>query len=142
MGIEIAMKRQDERGIFGNAQHVRIDVDALRAQFPDFGNEMMRIDNDAVADDAQLAAHKARWQQRKLVADAVDDQRMTCIMTALVAHDDIARSDSQSTILPLPSSPHCDPTTTTFAIEETPWLLFENPRIEAARSSPAEATGC
>src|SRR5690606_10869468 len=27
-----------------------------------------------------------------------------------------ARSDSQSTILPLPSSPHCEPTTTTFAI--------------------------
>src|SRR5262245_23611741 len=29
-----------------------------------------------------------------------------------------ACSDSQSTILPLPSSPHCDPTTTTFAIQE------------------------
>src|SRR5436190_22566769 len=27
-----------------------------------------------------------------------------------------ACSDSQSTILPLPSSPHCEPTTTTFAI--------------------------
>src|SRR5690606_13133997 len=77
-GIEIAVDGEDERGIFGNAQHVRIDVDALRAQFLDFGNEMMWIDNDAVADDAQLAAYKAGWQQRKLVADAVDDQRMTC----------------------------------------------------------------
>src|SRR3546814_2598274 len=27
-----------------------------------------------------------------------------------------ARSDSQSTILPLPSSPHCEPMTTTFVI--------------------------
>src|SRR4051812_45261288 len=27
-----------------------------------------------------------------------------------------ARSDSQSTILPLPSSPHCEPTTVTFDI--------------------------
>src|SRR5690606_12157250 len=27
-----------------------------------------------------------------------------------------ARSESQSTILPLPSSPHCEPTTTTFVI--------------------------
>src|SRR3954462_11487862 len=30
-----------------------------------------------------------------------------------------ACSDSQSTILPLPSSPHCEPTTTTFAIPRT-----------------------
>ena len=29
-----------------------------------------------------------------------------------------ARSDSQSTIFPLPSSPHCEPTTTTFAMSE------------------------
>src|SRR5579885_2327316 len=29
-----------------------------------------------------------------------------------------ACSDSQSTILPLPSSPHCDPTTTTFAMND------------------------
>src|SRR5690606_17076437 len=47
-GIEIAVDGEDERGIFGNAQYVRIDVDALRAQFLDFGNEMMWIDNDAV----------------------------------------------------------------------------------------------
>ncbi len=50
---------------------------------------MMRIDNDTIADDTQLAAHEAGWQQRKLVADAVDDKRMTCVMTTLVAHDDI-----------------------------------------------------
>ena len=31
--------------------------------------------------------------------------------------------DSQSTILPLPSSPHWAPTTTTFAMEEIPSLL-------------------
>ena len=30
-----------------------------------------------------------------------------------------ACSDSQSTILPLPSSPHWEPTTTTFAIQGT-----------------------
>src|SRR6185436_17665155 len=29
-----------------------------------------------------------------------------------------ARSDSQSTILPLPSSPHCEPMTATFAITQ------------------------
>ena len=30
-----------------------------------------------------------------------------------------ARSDSQSTILPLPSSPHCEPTTTTLAMRQS-----------------------
>src|SRR5215471_15358666 len=34
-----------------------------------------------------------------------------------------ARSDSQSTILPLPSSPHCDPTTTTLPMD------YATPRI-------------
>ena len=32
-----------------------------------------------------------------------------------------ARSESQSTILPLPSSPHCEPMTTTFAISARPY---------------------
>ncbi|SPU77233.1 Uncharacterised protein [Brucella suis] len=50
---------------------------------------MVRIDHDAIADNAQLAAHEAGWQQRKLVADTVDDKRMTCVMTALVAHDHV-----------------------------------------------------
>src|SRR5262252_8357384 len=40
-----------------------------------------------------------------------------------------ARSDSQSTILPLPSSPHCEPMTATFAI---PKILLEHLRGAAA----------
>src|SRR5262249_6877896 len=45
-----------------------------------------------------------------------------------------ARSESQSTILPLPSSPHCEPTTTTFVIQ---LFLFpaENPRPAQTRAS-------
>src|SRR6185369_8209105 len=31
-----------------------------------------------------------------------------------------ARSDNQSTILPFPSSPHCEPTTATLAISQDP----------------------
>src|ERR1700743_3552263 len=35
-----------------------------------------------------------------------------------------ARSDSQSTILPLPSSPHWAPITATFAINSVPYPVF------------------
>src|ERR1700754_4886580 len=48
-----------------------------------------------------------------------------------------ARSESQSTILPLPSSPHCEPITTTFVISPFPLPAHRgapcsNPRIYKA----------
>src|ERR1700736_68770 len=43
-----------------------------------------------------------------------------------------ARSDSQSTILPLPSSPHCDPTTPTFPTK-TPPLESQHVRPHGTR---------
>jgi len=47
----------------------------------------MRVEDDAVSDHRKLArAHHARRQERKLVADAVDDQRMAGIVAALEAH--------------------------------------------------------
>ena len=50
----------------------------------------MRIEDDAVADDRQLAlAHDAGRQQRQLVAHAVDDERVAGIVAALEAHDDV-----------------------------------------------------
>ena len=58
-----------------------------------------------------------RGQQAELVGDAVDDQRVAGVVAALEADDDVgAARDSQSTILPLPSSPHWAPTTTTLAM--------------------------
>ena len=66
------------------------DIHALRLELGDLGNEGMRIEHDAVADDRQLAlAHDARWKQRQLVDLAIDDQRMAGIVAALEADDDI-----------------------------------------------------
>ena len=49
-----------------------------------------RIDDDAVADDAELArAHDARRQQRQLVGLVADDERVAGVVAALEAHDDI-----------------------------------------------------
>ncbi len=83
------MQGEDQRRVVGDAQNLGRYVDALGTQLLDFGDEMMRIDDDAVADDAELAAHEARRQQRQLVADTIDDQRMARIVSALIAHDHI-----------------------------------------------------
>ena len=42
--------------------------DALRGELFDLLDEVMRIDDDAVADHRELAAHHARGDQRELVA--------------------------------------------------------------------------
>ena len=84
--VELAVQRQDERGVLGDLQAVRRDVDALRLELGDLGDEGMRIEHDAVADDRQLAvAHDAGRQQRQLVDLAVDDQRVPGIVAALEA---------------------------------------------------------
>ena len=84
--VELAVQRQDERRVLGDLQAVGRDVDALRLELGDLGNEGMRIEHDAVADDRQLAfAHDARRQQRQLVDLAVDDQRVAGIVAALEA---------------------------------------------------------
>ncbi len=60
------------------------------AQPLDFLDEKMRIDDDAIADDRQLAGpHDARGQQRQLIGHAVDDQRMAGIVAALKPHHHI-----------------------------------------------------
>ena len=80
------MEAQDQRRIVGNHQHVRRDRDSLRRELRDFGDEMVRIDHHTIADNREFAADDPRRQQRQLVADPVDDQRMAGIVAALVAH--------------------------------------------------------
>ncbi len=88
--IELAMQRQDQRDVFGDAQIFRADGDALALQFVDFVEEGLRIDHHAVADHRSFEGRKhARRQQRQLVGDAVDDQRVAGIVAALEAHDDV-----------------------------------------------------
>ncbi len=87
--------RKDQRRVLGDAQVVAGDDDALLAQGRDLLHQMVRVDHDAVADDRQLAgAHDARGQQRELVGDAVDDERVAGVVPALEAHDDV-RLDGQ-----------------------------------------------
>ena len=84
--VELAVQRQDQRRVFGDLQAVGRDVDALRLELGDLGDEGMRIEDDAIADDRQLAlAHHAGRQQRQLVDLAVDDQRVAGIVAALEA---------------------------------------------------------
>ena len=89
-GIELAVQRQDQRRIFGDAQIVRRDVDALLFQLGDFFDERVRVEHDAVADDRQLSrTHHARRQERELVGGAVDHQRVAGIVAALEADHDV-----------------------------------------------------
>src|SRR5205823_13778089 len=53
--IELAMERQDERGIAGHAQAVARDFNALRLKPVDLADECPRIDHHAIADDRKLA---------------------------------------------------------------------------------------
>ena len=88
--IQFAMNRKDQRGVFGNLQRVWCNDDALRFKFLFFRDESMRVENNTVSDDGQLTLtyHTGR-QQRQFIGYAIDDQRMTCIVTALKADNDI-----------------------------------------------------
>ena len=88
--FELAMQRQNQSCVFGDAQTVRRHRDALLLELGDFIDQRLRIDHHAIADDRQLAAaHHAGRQQRQLVGDAVDHQRVAGIVAALEPHDDV-----------------------------------------------------
>ena len=119
-GVELAVERQDQRGVLGDAEIVAGDRDALLGEPLDLVDERMRIEHDAVADDRELArAHDARRAAARACRPVPP---MTSVWPALwppwKRTTTSACSESQSTILPLPSSPHWAPTTTTFAIAD------------------------
>ena len=88
--VELAVQRQDEAGILGNAQCFRRDRHALGRDALDLGDQRMRVDDDAIADHRQLAGpDDARGQKREFVGDAVDDERMSGIVAALEANHHI-----------------------------------------------------
>ena len=89
--VELAMQRQDQRDVFGDAQVFRTDGNALPLQFCNFIEESLGIEHHAIADHGQFRRpqHAGR-QQRQLVGFAVDDQGMTGIMAALEAHNDVS----------------------------------------------------
>ena len=90
VGVEFAVQAKDQRHVFGDLQIVGRDLDALRCELGDFVHQMMRIEDDAIADDRELSGpHDARGQQRELIDIVVDDERMPGIVAALKAHHDV-----------------------------------------------------
>ena len=64
VGIEFAVQAEDQRYVFGDFQIVWRDLDALRHELGDLLHEMMRIEDDAIADDRELSGpHDAGRQQ-------------------------------------------------------------------------------
>ena len=90
LGVEFAVQRQDERDVLGDFEVCGRHLDALAADFLDLVHEMVGVEDDAVADDRELArAHDAGGKQGELEHLAVDDQRMAGIVAALEAHDHV-----------------------------------------------------
>jgi hypothetical protein len=88
--VELAMQRQDQRDVLGDAQVVGADGDALPLQPIHFIQKGGGIEHHAIADHGELGrTQHAGRQQGKLVGLAVDDQRMAGIVAALEAHDDV-----------------------------------------------------
>ncbi len=103
MGVEFAMEREDERDILGDLEIVRRHLDALAAQFLDLVDQMVRIEDDAVADHRKLArAHDARGQKRKLEHFSIDHQGVAGVMAALEPHDDVGAQRKPIDDLALP----------------------------------------
>ena len=88
--IDGAMIRHDQVGAVADLQQALVLEVAARAQRVDLLDQRGRIDDDAVADDADLAgvqhAGGHQMQDGLLVAD---DERVAGIVAALVAHDDV-----------------------------------------------------
>ena len=90
VGVELPVQRQDQRRVLGDLEIVGRDLDALPFEDGDLLDEVVGVDDDAVADDRELARpHDARGQQREFVHLAVDDERVAGVVAALKADDDI-----------------------------------------------------
>jgi hypothetical protein len=77
-------------GVVGEAQRVGRDRQPLVAHQLDFGDQRPGIDDDAIADDRQLAgSHDARRQQAHLEFDIADDEGVAGVGSALKADHDV-----------------------------------------------------
>jgi hypothetical protein len=88
--VEVAVQRQDEDGVVGDLEGLGRHRHALLGKLLHLREEVPGVDDDAVADDGELAGpHHARRQQGELVGLVADDQRMAGIVAALEAHHDL-----------------------------------------------------
>ena len=88
--VKVLMQRQNQRRVLGDHQRFGADLDALAAELVDLGEERPGVEDDAVADDRELAgADDAGGEQRELVDGAVDDEGVAGVVAALEAGDDV-----------------------------------------------------
>jgi hypothetical protein len=81
------VKRQDEWARFAD-QQPRPHFETDRLEPGNLAKKMLRIDDDAVADEACHArAHDARGNELQRCLDAADDQRVPCVVATLEAND-------------------------------------------------------
>src|SRR5690606_22894949 len=86
-----AVQGQDERGVLGDLQGLGAHRHALLCETSDLRHKGVRIENNTIADDRQLArTHYSRWEKRELVACAINDERMAGIVPPLKTHDDVS----------------------------------------------------
>ena len=104
-----AVGRQEDVRPIADEQVLR-DMDAGGFERIDFRQQSGGIDHQSVADDRLLARpqNAARNELEHVFAFA-DEDGVAGVVPALVARDDIERSEKRSTIFPLPSSPHWEP---------------------------------
>ena len=90
MRVELAMQRQNQRDVLGDLEVGRRHFDALGPQLLDLLDEMIGIEDDAIADDRQLPGpNNAGRKQREFVDLAVDHERMAGVMAALEPHHNV-----------------------------------------------------
>ena len=87
--VQFAVKRQNQSRQFRNFQNIGGYFRPQIGHAFDFVAQSPRINDNAVSDNGQLAAHNARRQQGKLVSHAIHDQSVSCVVSALESHDDI-----------------------------------------------------
>ena len=99
-GVEHDVVRHDQVRVGADAQAA--DVDTAGRQPVELTGQHQRVDDDAVADDAQLAlVQHPRGDQVELVRDAFPDDRVPGVVAALEAHDHLGAFGEQVDDLPL-----------------------------------------
>ena len=95
MRVEFPVQRQDQRHILGDLEVCRRYLDPLGADLFDLFDQVVGVEDDAVADDSELArTHDSGGKQRELEHLSVDDQRVPGVVASLEAHDHV-RSERQ-----------------------------------------------
>ncbi len=84
--VEIAVDGKNQRAGVRNHQDLGRDGDALLAKPLDLRLQRPGIEDHAIADDGRSAGDDPRGDERELVGLALDDERVTGIVTALEAY--------------------------------------------------------